>query len=371
MSKNRTGFNVYPQYKNTRFYFDSHTPINFYHNQQYITARKEVLDFLGETLCNLADEANSHAYNVEIFSAFTPFLKEFNETKISPYKNGRQKFIDRFKKQITKLVPAIISDPKYHTTIEALESGEDDFNFDELDSAPSLSTDIIIEGGSCDDFNFEELETPDEAKDRLDELFSGDFDFESDNESNSENIPILKDFVTKEEITSTNKDFDDFDFTELDVTPPATEKLKVTTTKDKFDFSEFDDMDAEEPLTNAPTFMFSRAGYTLFISFNHMTFKVTGSDENVVYALQNLATLVFINHKFLTAKNHPEWLYSCFDDDLKVIFDKLTTGFTYFNDEERDIADSFIESSLFAAVLNYRNRLGYYKYHKPFVFEHE
>lgn len=324
MIKDPTGFTTYPHYKNTTFYFSTNTANSFRHNQHYVTARKEVLDFLGETLSSYADEANKYYFNIEIHSAFDNFLKEFTDTRILQSKKLRQKFIDRFKGKISKLVPEIINNQKYYTTPKENESDEDDFNFDELDAAPLLSNDDIFEGCSADDFNFDELDT-----------------------TSNDDIPIFTDFATKEDKSTKSNDVDEFDFTE------------------------FDETEKEESLTNAPTFLLSGEGYTLYISLKHMTFKATGFDPDVVYALQNLATLVLINHKFLTAKNHPEWLYCSFEGDLGVIFDKLTTGFSFLDQKDIDDADSFIYSSLYLAVMNYRNRLGYFKYHKPFVFEHE
>ena len=370
------GLNLELTYEYKRFSFDSRSS-TFEHNETGLT-RKVVLDYFGNKLMSYAVEINKEKYLKGVYNDFNELLGIFYKEKIGPNEPDRKDFIKKYQLIIDDITIKILTNP--------LNMNED-FDFDELDEAlveqatqptttyncPVCQSGLIrsdcikdkiyywkcTDGVKCkaifsdikgkpherlkNDFT---NEANTEEPDNLDDLFSGDFDFESDSSSN-EDIPILKDFVTKEEIKSKSKDCD------------------------VFDFSEFDNMDAEEPLTNAPTFMFSGAGYTLFISFNHMTFKATGGDENIVYALQNLATLVFINHKFLTAKNHPEWLYSSFEDDLKQIFDKLTTGFTYLNDKERDIADSFIESSMYHAVLNYRNRLGYYKYHKPFVFEHE
>jgi hypothetical protein len=341
----KKGLKLELTYKSKRFTFDSATGV-YQHNESYTETRHTVLNMFGEMLKTHAITMNTMIYRQSLKNIFQGFFQSFYEDKIGPNPHHRKSFIADYKDVINRQLPFLLVSPNHIITKSTSES-------------------IAVDESEAEPVN--------EVHDNLDDLFSGDFDFESDSTS-SEDIPILKDFAKVDTSPSTLDkidDFDNFDFTELDVTLTANEVVKKTTNKDDFDFSEFDEMDAEEPLTNAPTFMFSGAGYTLYISFNHMTFKATGGDEDVVYALQNLATLVFINHTFLTAKNHPEWLYSSFEDDLKQIFDKLTTGLTYFNDKERDIADSFIESSMYHAVLNYRNRLGYYKYHKPFVFEHE
>lgn len=368
MIKDRTGFTTYPHYKNTTFNFSTNIPDSFRHNQHYVTARKEVMDFLGETLSSHADEANNYFFNTGIHSAFNDFLKEFTDTRILQSKKLRQKFIDRFKKKITKLVPEIVNNPKYHTIPKEIDPSEDDFNFDELDAAPLLSGDIDFGGCTADDFDFEELDLTENVQ-----------PVETTYE-----CPMCQSGLLRLECLTENKWYWKCTDTAKcktiynDARGKPAERIEqqvliesVPEPIDEFDFTEFDETEIEEPLTNAPTFLFSGEGYKLYISFKHMTFKATGIDRDVVYALQNLGTLVLINHKFLTAKNHPEWLYCSFEDDLEVIFNKLTTGFSYLDQKEIDEADRFIETSMYMAVLNYRNRLGYFKYHKPFVFEHE
>ncbi|CAH0136032.1 hypothetical protein [Pseudomonas carnis] len=344
------GLNLELTYEYKRFSFNSRSN-KFTHNETGFT-RKAVLDYFGNKLISYAVEINKKKYLKGVYNDLNELLGIFYKEKIGPNEPDRKFFITKYQRIIDDITIKIISNP-YNIN--------DDFDFDELDELAIELTGVSTKASNSSD------------TENLDELFSSGFDFGSTEKSNNDDIPMLTDFVKTEAVSEQDKVdcSDDFNFDDLEDKLPVRKPTKKTTNKDDFDFSEFDEMDAEEPLTNAPTFMFSGAGYTLYISFNHMTFKATGGDENVVYALQNLATLVFINHTFLTAKNHPEWLYSSFEDDLKQIFDKLTTGLTYFNDKERDIADCFLESSMYHAVLNYRNRLGYYKYHKPFVFEHE
>lgn len=366
------GINLELTHEYKRFCFNSRSTL-FSHNETGLT-RKAVLDYLGNKLLSYRVKINATRLLQGAHDDFNELFGIICKDKIGANAPDRKAFITKYQDIIDDITIKIITNP---------ENINEDFDFDELDGVieitppKQMNTYTCTECGSglkrldcikgkvyywkCRDnvkckaiysdikgkpherLNNDFTDTPD----KQDDLFSNDFDFEDVNASNNEDIPMLTDFVIKEDKTSKTNNVDEFDFTE------------------------FDETEIEEPLTNAPSFLFSGEGYKLYISFKHMTFKATGFDPDVVYALQNLATLVLINHKFLTAKNHPEWLYCSFEDDLEVIFDRLTTGFTFLDQKEKDQADSFIESSMYLAVLNYRNRLGYFKYHKPFVFEHE
>lgn len=194
--------------------------------------------------------------------------------------------------------------------------------------------------------------------------------------SNPENINDDFDFDELDEMPQLNLDdeatgtlTDDFDFDEIEIDLPAAETEKPITKVDEFDFSEFDETSAT--VKNSPTFFIHNDEYKLFINFKHMTFTASGKDRLTVYALQNLATLVFINHEFLTANIHPEWLYSVFEDDLTIIFNKLTSDYIYLIEEEKAAADKYLEQEFLRALLNYRNKVEFFKNHRPHTFKNQ
>ncbi|OOV98436.1 hypothetical protein [Pseudomonas sp. MF4836] len=431
------GLNLELTYEYKRFSFDSRSS-TFEHNETGLT-RKVVLDYFGNKLKSYVVKINDTKFMKGASDDFNELFGIFYKEKIGPNEPDRKDFIKKYQLIIDDITIKILSNP--------LNMNED-FDFDELGeplvekiniatttyNCPACQSGLIrsdcikdkvyywkcTDGVKCkaifsdikgkpherlkNDFT---NEANTEEPDNLDDLFSGDFDFGSSDESNNEDIPILKDFVNVDTTSTLSKidDFDDFDFTELDVILPLNETTKGANNKDEFDFSEFDekepnnsesnvsspilskdefdtsfDIDFEEDTVNEnksitgrfkPYFHFSNEEYRLYISFSTETFSASGPNSDVVYALQNLATLIFINQEFLTSQSHPEWLYSALEDDLKVIFNNLTTLFKYSTPKLKDNADDYIESSTYLAILNYRNRLGYFKYHKPFVFEHE
>lgn len=337
----KKGLKLELTYKSKRFTFDSATGV-YQHNESYTETRHTVLNMFGEMLKTHAITMNSMIYRQSLKNIFQGFFQSFYEDKIGPNPHHRKSFIADYKDVINKQLPFLLVSPNHIITKSTSES----IAVDESEAAPV-----------------------NELHDNLDDLFSGDFDFESDS-SSKEDIPILKDFVKVD--TSPSKqdkidNFDDFDFTELDVTLPATEVVKKTTNKDDFDFSEFDEESVE--VKNSPTFFIHNDEYKLFLNFKHMTFTASGKDRLTVYALQNLATLVFINHEFLTANTHPDWLYSAFEDDLTVIFNKLTSDYIFIIDEEKAAADKYLEQEFLRALLNYRNKVEFFKSHKACTFK--
>ncbi|RUE17036.1 hypothetical protein [Pseudomonas aeruginosa] len=393
------GLNLELTYEYKRFSFNSRSN-KFTHNETGFT-RKAVLDYFGNKLISYAVEINKKKYLKGVYNDLNELLGIFYKEKIGPNEPDRKFFITKYQRIIDDITIKIISNP-YNIN--------DDFDFDELEvplveqatqpintyNCPECQSGLLrsdcikdkvyfwkcTDGVKCkaifsdikgkphkrlknDFINEENTQEPD----NLDDLFSGYFDFESDSSSN-EDIPILKDFVKVDTPPSAQDkidDFDDFDFTELDVTLPATEVVKETTNKDDFDFSEFDEEIVE--LKNSPTFFIHNDEYKLFLNFKHMTFTASGKDRLTVYALQNLATLVFINHEFLTANTHPDWLYSAFEDDLTVIFNKLTSDYIFIIDEEKAAADKYLEQEFLRALLNYRNKVVFFKSHKAYTFK--
>ncbi|MBK3462671.1 hypothetical protein [Pseudomonas haemolytica] len=291
------GLNLELTHEYKRFSFNSRSTL-FDHNETGST-RKAVLDYFGNKLISYRGKINDTRFLKGAHDDFNELFGIFWKDKIGFNEYDRNRFIAKYQRIIDDITIKIISNP---------ENINDDF----------------------------------------------DFDFDEVDASNNEDIPMLTDFVTKEEKPSNVKQVKEFD---------------------EFDFSEFDEMDAigesKAPTTNAPTFMFSGEGYTLYINFKHMTFKVTGSDRHIVTSLQNLATLVFMNHKYLTNENHPEWLYSGFEGDLQIIFDQLTTLFKYTEKTDIGVTDTYTFCSLQVAVFNYRNLLKFYKHNKPSIHEHE
>lgn len=110
---------------------------------------------------------------------------------------------------------------------------KDEFDFSEFDETDDNQNEKANKASLADD-----------NKDNLDELFSGDFDFESDDTSNNEDIPILTDFVSKDEVSETTSkidDFDDFDFGEMEGTAqPASNVSSEKVDLDDFNFDELD-----------------------------------------------------------------------------------------------------------------------------------
>ncbi len=243
-----------------------------------------------------------------------------------------------------------------------------------------------------------------------------EFDFSEFDELDNEPIPMLTDFVNKEVVAETNgkiDDFDDFDFSELDINDTGVTKEVVETAD--FDFDEpdvkpetnietlikesdfdFDDDDVldtpapkktikdvvtnynlkddlsneEEIMKTLPYFHLFSGGYRLTIHFNSKTFSASGDNQKIVNSLHHLATLIFINYDFLTSEKHPEWLYSALQDDVKVIFEN-TISLNHDTFVEMDAAIKVIEAGIYSALFNYRNILEYFKHHKPLAIEHE
>lgn len=243
-----------------------------------------------------------------------------------------------------------------------------------------------------------------------------EFDFSEFDELDNEPIPMLTDFANKEVIAVSNgkiDDFDDFDFSELDINDKGvTEEVVVTA---DFDFDEpdvkpetnietlikesdfdFDDDDVlvttapkktikdvvtnynlkddlsneEEIMKTLPYFYLLHRGYRITIDFNRKTFSASGDNQKIVNSLHHLATLIFINYDFLTSEKHPEWLYSGLKDDVTAIFEKIVNlNHDTLTGMEESIG--IIESGIYSALLNYRNILGYFNHHKPLAIEHE
>lgn len=342
----KKGLKLEITYEYKRFSFDSSSN-QFLHNETGLT-RKTVLDYFGNKLKSYVVEINKAKYLEGAYNDFNELLGIFYKEKVGPNEPDRKFFIKKYQRIIDDITIKILSNP---------DNINDDFDFDELDElAIELRADCTKSSNSS-------------GTDNCEELFSGDFDFESDSSSN-EDIPILKEFVKVDTSPSAQDkidDFDDFDFTELDLTLPATGVVKETTNKDEFDFSEFDEESVADK--NSPTFFIHNDEYKLFLNFRHMTFTASGPDRLTVYALQNLATLVFINHEFLTANTHPDWLYSAFEDDLTVIFNKLTSDYIFIIDEEKAAADKYLEQEFLRALLNYRNKVEFFKSHKAYTFK--
>lgn len=111
------------------------------------------------------------------------------------------------------------------------------------------------------ELNLSELEAnktslTDENKVNLDDLFSGDFNFD-DEPSENENIPILTDFASKDEVTETSSKLhvlDEYGFNELDVKDIAPKLASDLNLSDDFDFEDevlSKDFNSEDPITEA------------------------------------------------------------------------------------------------------------------------
>lgn len=279
----------------------------FEHNESGLT-RKSVLDYFGNKLKSYSAKINQTTFLQGASKDFNELLEIFYKEKIGANEPDRKRFIKKYQLIIDDITIKILTNP------------------------------ININ----DDFDFE------------DDILSKDFNIE---QTLVDGKHLNDDF-----------DFDEFNFEELDTHVPKGKANKEDNNKDEFDFSEFDE---PKPAKNEPTFFFSSNDYKMHISFKHMSFNATGKEQDKVYALQNLATMIFIHHEFLTAEIHPEWLYSALESDLTVIFNNITTVFKYKSDEDIKLTDQYLESSLYLAILNYKNKLAYFKKHKPFNLKHQ
>ncbi len=351
--------------------FDFYSPSgHFVYNEKVAATRQTVLNHLGTSLKNNLYLLGSQKFTTLMNGQLNELFTIFGSEKIGPTEPERTSFIRRYTDLIDKAVPLILTNKLLDKkTIPVIN---DDFEFAELENGeltiqhkPSITNDnddfswmddieVVknpekINDKTSDDFNFDELDETSnmEEIESTADLYIDDFDFTEPSKP-SEDIPMLTDFVTKEE---------------------AKTKIKKIGNFDTFDFSEFDE--PKEAVRNAPTFLLSNEDYKLYINFKHKSFKASGKDPYRVIALQNLAISLFINYEFLTSKPHPEWLYCGLESDLTKIFEDLTTTFKYSNENDRNTTDSYIDNSLFVAFFNYRNSVHYFKSKKQILIHHK
>lgn len=408
---------------------------HFNHNENYIATRWAVLNHLGNTLKSSLYLLGSSKFSKDMEKRLSELFNTIAVHRIGPNEPDRKWFINHYEKEINKLIPLILTNQ--YESAEPSASADDDFDFTELDK-----------------FEKTNVKTPD----NLDDVFSGDFDFDGDNSFDNEDIPILKDFVTKDEASKTTRktdNFDDFDFDDLDVNtdsvdasnetvttddfdtssdfdfvddvlskdlnngkvsvavehldddfdfeetdakPAPTESSKENVNADTFDFSEFDEAPAtsvisdeeafavddfdfteldtptetrKEPAKKRPSFYFKNSEFSLFISYNTMSFKASGHDSYTVNALNRFATLLFVNQELITSVSHPEWLYSGLENGLDAIFDKITSIFKFKTKDEIALTEQYMFTQLYVVLWQYKDLVGYYTKHKdPFNLKH-
>ncbi|MFV3377195.1 hypothetical protein ACNE9Y_23960 [Pseudomonas sp. NY11226] len=447
------------KHKNKWFSFYSPSG-HFNHNENYIATRWAVLNHLGNTLKSSLYLLGSSKFSKDMEKRLSELFNTIAVHRIGPNEPDRKWFINHYEKVINKLIPLILTNQ--YESAEPSASADDDFDFTELDKLENTN-----------------VKTPD----NLDNVFSGDFNFDGDNSFDNEDIPLLKDFVTKEEApkttskihnvddfdfdeleltdtketiaqvelsntddfnfdeldvntasvdasnetvttddfdTSSDFDFvddvlskdlnngkvsvavehldDDFDFEETDAKPAPTESSKENVNAYTFDFSEFDEAPAtsvisdeeafkvddfdfteldtptetrKEPAKKRPSFYFKNSEFSLFISYNTMSFKASGHDSYTVNALNRFATLLFVNQELITSVSHPEWLYSGLENGLDAIFDKITSIFKFKTKDEIALTEQYMFTQLYVVLWEYKDLVGYYTKHKdPFDLKH-
>lgn len=328
-----------------RFSFKSNI---FEHNETGLS-RKTVLDYLGSKLKSYEQLTKNTRFLNGVNKDFNELFRIFYKRKIGPNEPDRQKFIKEFQDIIDDITIKILSNP---------HNINDDFDFDELDTLEKLTS---------------------VKPQNLGDVFSGDFDFESDNSFDNEDIPILDDFVnnktTNEEVSKID-DFDDFNFDELDENPapPVNDDDDLVKT-DVFDFSEFDETPKSsisgEPAKIKPSFCFKGNNFNLFISYNTMSFKASGHDSYTINALNRFATLLFVNQELITSASHPEWLYSGLIKGLDEIFDRITSLFKFKTKDEIAMTEQYMFTQLYVVLSEYKDLVAYYTKHKdPFNLKH-
>ncbi|QOH70888.1 hypothetical protein IGB31_00120 [Pseudomonas putida] len=327
-----------------RFSFKSNI---FEHNETGLS-RKTVLDYLGDKLKSYEQLTKNTRFLNGVNKDFNELFRIFYKRKIGPNEPDRQKFIKEFQDIIDDITIKILSNP---------HNINDDFDFDELDTLEKLTS---------------------VKPQNLGDVFSGDFDFESDSSFDNEDIPILDDFVddkTTNEEASKIDDFDDFNFDELDENPapPSSGDDEIVKTDD-FDFSEFDETPtktSEEPAKNRKSFYFKNNEFSLFISFDTMSFKASGHDSYTINALNRFATLLFVNQELITSVSHPEWLYSGLENGLDNIFDRITSLFKFKTKDEIAMTEQYMFTQLYVVLSEYKDLVAYYTKHKdPFNLKH-